>query len=75
MLGARTYDRTLACATVVCVHAGENILVSFQVGEEGWPSKYTRLLVGLFLRWISELQSALYSGVSKQNDCYKKNIT
>ena len=44
------YTGTLACAAVVCVDAGETILVSFWVGEEGWLSKYARLLVGLFLR-------------------------
>ena len=47
-------------------------MVSFQVGDEGWPSKYTRLIFGLFLRWISELRSVLYSGVSEQNNCYKE---
>ena len=43
------------------------------MGVEGRPSKYTRLLVGLFLRWISEHQSVLYSGVGEQIDCYKKD--
>ena len=40
--GVKTPASTLACAMVVCVLAGETILVSFLAGEEGGPSKYTR---------------------------------
>ena len=55
MLETMVDTRPLACSAVVCVDAGETILVSFWVGKEGWTSKYTRSLVGLFLLWISEL--------------------
>ena len=65
MLKTLLYTGTLALAAVVCVHAGETIMVSFQVGVEGWPYENTSLLIGLFLRWIPELQSVLYSGVSE----------
>ena len=61
------------CASlVVCVDAGDTTLVIFWLGEEGWPSKYTRFLVKLFLCWISELLSVLYSGITEQTDCYEK---
>ena len=71
--GVKTPASNLACAVVVCVLAGETILVSFLAGEEGGPSKYTRWLIRLFLLWISELRSILCPGVRKQTTAIRKD--